>query len=286
MTTAPVACGQRGEEIWPVASSRGDLWATIPFECVPRAAGADEPRFAAARRHWSRRARPPRAPGRDLIDAHGTETSLSQCNTFVTAVHAPRRRSHARKGRLVPRASSLALGSRRAARARAWAAVMAGGSTKTVLVDMATGGALGGVTRPRGGGGPRGASAPPHTGGRSRRGSDRYRRDRPTPNPIPDPNPDPSPITAPRAVPLGTSGRSVLPRHGSHGAWREGRPDHGAREGLCGRHFVLRMIDERSRSAPCCSRTPSPPRRRERGRPGRRQRRPRLPRRARRQSQS
>ena len=192
MTTAPVACGQRGEEIWPVASSRGDLWATIPFECVPRAAGADEPRFAAARRHWSRRARPPRAPGRDLIDAHGTETSLSQCNTFVTAVHAPRRRSHARKGRLVPRASSLALGSRRAARARAWAAVMAGGSTKTVLVDMATGGALGGVTRPRGGGGPRGASAPPHTGG-SRRGSDRYRRDHPTPNPYPDPNLDPVP---------------------------------------------------------------------------------------------
>jgi len=71
---------------------------------------------------------------------------------------------------------------------------------------------VGGGAPAGGGGGPRGASAPARTGWRSRRGSDWYRRDRPTPNPLPDPNPDPnpdpSPIPAPRPVPLGRSGPS------------------------------------------------------------------------------
>ena len=73
---------------------------------------------------------------------------------------------------------------------------------------MATGVALGGVTRPGGWGGGLGAPRrrPTREGRRSRRGSDRYRRDRPTPNPDPDPNPDAVP--APRTVALEWCGPS------------------------------------------------------------------------------
>ena len=102
--------------------------------------------------------------------------------------------------------SSLALGSRRAARALAWAGVMAGGSTKMVFADMVTGEALGGVTRPRRGGGASGRLGAAHHGREGGRGEGPTgidAIDRPTPNPIPDPNLKPDPVPAPRAVLLG-----------------------------------------------------------------------------------
>jgi len=89
------------------------------------------------------RARPPPAPCRDPIVARGADAGCCRCDTLATTVHAPHRRLHARKGTLVPRASSLASGSGRAPRASlglVWDRVtaMVGGSTKTVWSDLAT----------------------------------------------------------------------------------------------------------------------------------------------------